>query len=360
MTSIDEQGVVYTARTCVAPLDDLPPSGAPDWLRQRAVCVAEYTIENTRAADADAILIFSVLKKNRADQDEEQELPLRPVDGGAIASLDGRLLAFIDAAGAAPLEVKTDSQTAMVVGRLPAGGKARVAAYLPAWKVAPDQYAMFREQAPEWVTKVKQYWERLFAPAARIELPDELLTNVIRASQVHIMLAAGSEENGTRVDPWTSADRYGALESESQPILRGMDMMGQQEFARRGLDFFVARYNEAGFLTTGYTIMGSGWHLWTLAEFVDRSQDLDWFRAVARGRPHVPLDRPPAREDQASRRAGREGSELRTDAAGHHRRLGAVYEYRVPGGPLLHRAARSGLGAGQDRPSRREGPGPER
>ncbi len=95
------------------------------------------------------------------------------------------------------------------------------------------------------------------------------------------MLAAGSEENGTRVDPWTSADRYGALESESQPILRGMDMMGQQEFARRGLDFFVARYNEAGFLTTGYTIMGSGWHLWTLAEFVDRSQDLDWFRAVA-------------------------------------------------------------------------------
>lgn len=281
VTSVDEQGVVYTARTCVAPLDDLPASGAPDWLRQRAVCVAEYTIENTRAADADAILIFSVLKKNRADQDQDEALPLRRVDGGAIASLDGRLLAFIDAAGAAPLEVKTDSQTAMVVGRLPAGGKARVAAYLPAWKAAPDQYAMFREQAPEWATRVKQYWERLFAPAARIELPDELLTNVIRASQVHIMLAAGSEENGTRVDPWTSADRYGALESESQPILRGMDMMGQQEFARRGLDFFVARYNEAGFLTTGYTIMGSGWHLWTLAEFVDRSQDLDWFRAVS-------------------------------------------------------------------------------
>ena len=47
------------------------------------------------------------------------------------------------------------------------------------------------------------------------------------------MMAAGNEENGKRIDAWTSSDRYGALESESQPVIRGMDMMGHQEFARR-------------------------------------------------------------------------------------------------------------------------------
>ena len=279
VTSVDEEGVVYTARTCVAPLDDLPVAGGPDWLRRRAACVVEYTMENTRSTHAEAVLMLSVLDKKRAEP--SQKMALAQVDGGVIASSDGRLLVFIDTSNAAPLDTKTDSQTAIVLGTLPPGAKAQVAAYLPAWKTSPDEYATFHGQAPQLVAKVKQYWEDLLAPAAQIELPDQLLSNVVRASQVHIMLAAGSEENGARIDAWTSADRYGALESESQPILRGMDMMGQQEFARRGLDFFVARYNEAGFLTTGYTIMGSGWHLWTLAEFVDRSQDLDWFRKVA-------------------------------------------------------------------------------
>lgn len=279
VTSVDEAGIVYTARTCVAPLDDRPSAGAPDWLRERAVCVAEYTIENTRSEKAEGVLILSVLDKKQAEP--SQEMALKPVDGGAIALLDGRLLAFIDTGGAAPLELKTDSKTAIVVGTLPPGAKARVAAYLPAWKASADEYSVFRGQSSPLVEKVKRYWENLLAPAAQIDLPDRLLSDVIRASQVHIMLAAGNEENGARIDAWTSADRYGALESESQPILRGMDMMGQQDFARRGLDFFVARYNEAGFLTTGYTIMGSGWHLWTLAEFVDRSQDLDWFRKVS-------------------------------------------------------------------------------
>ncbi len=279
VTRVDQEGVAYTARTYVAPLDDSPPAGAPDWLRQRAVCVAEYTMENTGSKDAEAMLMLSVLDKQRAER--EQAMTLRPVDGGVVASLDGRLLAFLDVSGAVPLEVKNDSRSTLVLGSLPPRAKSRVVAYLPGWNLRDDGYAVFRGQAVPLAGRVKQYWEKLLAPAAQIELPDRLLTDVIRASQVHIMIAAGNEQLGARIDPWTSADRYGALESESQPILRGMDMLGQQDFARRGLDFFVARYNEAGFLTTGYTIMGSGWHLWTLAEFVDRSQDLEWFGKVA-------------------------------------------------------------------------------
>ncbi len=277
VTSVDEQGVVYRTRSFVAPLDDEPISGAPDWLRRRAVCVVEYTIENTRADNADAVMTISVLD----DVKKQHCMPVKQIDGGMMAERDGGLLAFVDTSQAKPLEVHTDDCTTTICGTLPPGGQVRCVGYIPAWKMPPEDWAMLRGTASALADKTKQYWKNLMARAAQIELPSELLTNIIRASQVHIMLAAGNEENGSRIDAWTSADRYGALESESQPILRGMDMMGHRDFARRGLEFFIARYNDAGYLTTGYTMMGTGWHLWTLAEFVDRSEDLAWFKHVA-------------------------------------------------------------------------------
>ena len=285
VTTVDEDGLLYQARSYVAPIDKTPPAGAPDWLRQRAACVVEYTIENTRNEDADAVLMLSVRETGGANWITSAKLgpsvPLKSVDGGVVASLNNRLLTFIETDQAAPLEVKADSENVILLGTLPAKTKTRAVAYLPAWDLPAADYAILQNKAPALLESVKHYWQDILASGTKIELPDQLLTNVIRASQVHIMLAAGNEENGSRIDVWTSADRYGALESEAHPVIRGMDMMGQQDFARRGLDFFIARYNDAGFLTTGYTVMGSGWHLWTLAEFVNRSQDLQWFKKVA-------------------------------------------------------------------------------
>ena len=277
VTSVDEDGVIYRTRTFVAPLDEEPITGAPDWLRRRAVCVVEYTIENTRPDDAEAKMTVTVLD----DVKSGHRVAVREVDGGMIVEKNGGLLTFVDTSQAGPLEVHTDEDSTTLLGTLPAGSRIRCVGYIPAWKMSPEQCGMFRGTAPELAERTENYWQGLMAGAAHIDLANELLTNVIRASQVHIMLAAGNEENGSRVDAWTSADRYGALESESQPILRGMDMMGHRDFARRGLEFFIARYNDAGFLTTGYTMMGTGWHLWTLAEFVDRSEDFAWLKQVA-------------------------------------------------------------------------------
>ena len=277
VTSVDQNGVVYRTRTFVAPLDDEPPASAPDWLRDRAVCVVEYTAENTRPVAAEALLVLTLLNQT----DKQQHVAPRAVNDGIVVSADDRLLVFIDTSHTGPLATSSDAAATFLSGTLPPGGKARAVAYIPANKTRPESYTALKDQAQPLAEKTKRYWQTLMAKAAQINLPDELLTNVIRASQVHIMLAAGNEENGSRVDVWTSADRYGSLESESQPIIRGMDMMGQQDFARRGLDFFIARYNKSGFLTTGYTMMGSGWHLWTLAEYVDRWQDQKWLQSVA-------------------------------------------------------------------------------
>jgi hypothetical protein len=74
---------------------------------------------------------------------------------------------------------------------------------------------------------------------------------------------------------------YGPLESEANSVIRGMDFMGHGEFARRGLDFFIHRYNTNGFLTTGYTTFGTAWHLWTLGEHYQLYRDTNWLRQVA-------------------------------------------------------------------------------
>ncbi len=121
----------------------------------------------------------------------------------------------------------------------------------------------------------------MLEPATQIELPDGLLTNVIRASQVHCLLAARNEDGGRRVSPWISSDRYGPLESEANSIVRGMGLLGHDEFTRRSLDYFINRYNSAGYLTTGYTMVGTGEHLWTLAEHYQRTQEQAWLKTIA-------------------------------------------------------------------------------
>ena len=276
VTTVSDGDIVTRQRTYVAPVDDQAPKGAHQWLRRRAVCVVEYTIENTSAKARPASLALALFKHAK----KEQLAKLEAVKEGAVATLGTDLLAFFDTRQAAPLSVAIEAGTVRLSGALPSRATARVMAYLPAWRLTPKDYAPFCDDVA-WDKRLRAYWEGILAPAAQIEVPDTLLTHIIRASQVHCMLAAGSEENGQRIDVWTSANRYGALESESQPIIRGMGMMGQIDFARRGLDFFIKRYNSKGYLTTGYTMMGTGWHLWTLAEHFDLTADRAWLSKIA-------------------------------------------------------------------------------
>jgi hypothetical protein len=95
------------------------------------------------------------------------------------------------------------------------------------------------------------------------------------------LIAARNEDKGKYVSPCIDAMLYGPLESEAQAVILGMDMSGHADFARRGLEFFLKRYNSSGFLTTGYTMIGTGEHLWTLAECYRRNPDRQWLKKTA-------------------------------------------------------------------------------
>ena len=58
-------------------------------------------------------------------------------------------------------------------------------------------------------------------------------------------------------------------------------MNGQTEFARRSLEFFLKMCNKQGFITTGYTLVGTGEVLWTLGEHYERTRDRAWMKKVA-------------------------------------------------------------------------------
>ena len=268
-----EGSLVYRQISHVTPLDE-PKPGLPCWVRDRAVGVLEFTIRNEGEAAADARLALDITGRQRVPIEAHQDHEINLITSG------GRVLAVLDSRFSAPLEVKRDAPGIILSGPLPPGREARCVALIPFWKLTPGQASELLAETT-WTGRTEAYWKSLLESAMQVDLPDAFLTNLIRASQVHCLLAARSEDGGRRVAPWISSDRYGPLESEANAVIRGMDLFGQTEFARRSLEFFIKRYGPRGFLTTGYTLVGTGEHLWTLAEHYDRARDRDWIKRIA-------------------------------------------------------------------------------
>lgn len=268
VTTAREGGVVYQQRTYVAPFGSPPKS----------LCVAEYTITNTSHSDAPIHLQL----RFQAGEKEDDLAAIDREGVGFVAHRDGRMLACLKVIQEGDLEVATALGEIQFHAVLPADRSVKLVCYVPHWETPRGEQRILSNANPERLLEsVKAHWEQATAPAMGIELPDALLVNVIKASQVHCLLAARSEADGRRIAPWISSDRYGPLESESNSIIRGMDFLGYHDFAQRSLDFFIHRYNDAGYLTTGYTMMGTGWHLWMLGEHYALTKDKAWLKRHA-------------------------------------------------------------------------------
>jgi len=273
VTSVTVDGLVYRQRTFVAPYGARRPAAIP-WLAQDGLCVAEITVENARSRPAQAHLVLDFLADVEGERRAQVELTAR----GALAADGGRLVAVVDV-GESELAASRGEGTLTLQGSVPGRGRATCWVYIPSWQMSPREAGKLAG-GTALLDAVREHWQAVLAPAAQVEVPDPLLMNVIRASQVHCLIAARNEA-GQRVAPWIASMSYGPLESESNSIVRGMDLLGHHDFARRSLEFFISRYHPAGFLTTGYTLMGTGWHLWTLGEHHGLTGDREWLAAMA-------------------------------------------------------------------------------
>jgi hypothetical protein len=264
--------IVYRQSSYVAPLSDAP-ADAPSWYRERAVCVSAYEIKNSGSQPADVRLALAI------GDERKREFQLQDVKDGVLVVQGDRLLAWIDTRHASPLTAKREANSVVLSGALPGNGSADCTVYFPAMKVDPRDYLSLGTD-DDLRRQVETYWKSLLEPAMQIDVPDKMLSDIIRASQVHCMLAARNGNRGKQIGAWTAAVLYGPLESESNSIIRGMDMVGQPDFARRSLEFYLGRSKD-GLITTGYTLVGTGEVLWTLGEHYQRTRDRDWLKKVA-------------------------------------------------------------------------------
>jgi hypothetical protein len=267
----DCEDILYRQRTFVAPSDEAGSN--PTRLNRPSLCVSEFTITNTLAQPSEASLALSFI----ADSRQQKGASLTPCPGGYRAADEAHTFALIGTGTTTLLGASVNGSNLRLDGTLPP----HALATLVVWLQASSNDVSALPDPARLRADTEVYWNAVLAPAMQVQTPDPLLNDIIRSSQVRCLIAARSEAGGARIAPWISAMSYGPLESEANSVIRGMDFMGHEEFARRGLDFFIHRYNTNGFLTTGYTTFGTAWHLWTLGEHYQLYREQDWLRQVA-------------------------------------------------------------------------------
>lgn len=272
---VEDGGAVYDQVVFVAPWDQ-PGGPAPtERIHPTPVCVAEYRIGNPSETPVDVSL------RLKATADAEAQRPASIVAAGdRWAVMDGeRVTAVIDAPPA-PLTSQASGDTLEVGGPCPAGATLAFYAYMPLeWTPTPEDLAALSDGAA-LRRRTEQYWRDFDAAAMQVDIPDEMLGNLLKASQVHCTLAARNEADGERIDAWISSSYYASLDTESHAILHGMDLWGQHDFARRTLAFFLERHKPEGYLSHGYTLVGTGQHLWWASDRFRLTRDEAWWREV--------------------------------------------------------------------------------
>ncbi|MHB0998630.1 MAG: NPCBM/NEW2 domain-containing protein [Armatimonadota bacterium] len=270
---VQENGITYHQSVCVAPYDK---ADTDLWLNNKPLCLIQYTIENTTNEPAPASLKLTFM----ANIHDKKPASVQ-ADGQRVLAVDGdNLLAAVDQSVDGILKQEIADNAVTFSGTIPANTSIKLHAYMPMeWEVKTSDHAQLT--GADSVRKdAEAYWQKIMAPSMKIDIPDKLLKNLIIASQVHCMLASRNEENGKYVDPWIASVYYCSLDTESHAIIRGMDMMGQHDYAERSFDFFIKRENPAGYLSHGYTMIGTGQHAWFLSDHYRLTGDKEWWQRV--------------------------------------------------------------------------------
>lgn len=268
--SVQERGLTWSQRTFVAPFDRETTPGLPPWLNRKPLCVVEYTTDNPGKANAD--MSFS-LRLTGVDS-------LKEVERGVTVQKGKNLYAFIDRSGAKQWRQRITANRIEYRGMVLPAEKCRIVAYVPGWAIKSDDYATIAADVEGLASSTKDYWRRLLDPAMQIETPEPQLNDLIRASEVNCLLLFHNHQNGKLIEP-SGGSSIGPLDTLANNTINGLDLLGHGGLSRHCLDYFLSRYNEKGFLTPNYAIMGTGQNLWTLGQHYLLTRDASWLRSIA-------------------------------------------------------------------------------
>jgi hypothetical protein len=283
-------GITYKQTTFVVPYGKNDPSSLA-WLDRRPLGVVQYSIENSSSRPTEVRLELSMtsdwkyLEYGLAAQraawlaEKRPRIPLQSVSGGAVAWRAGKLLAFLNTDESFPLRVTIEDDVLRLEGTLAPAAQAKCWAYLPRWEMDIKEYSKLRG-TEDLLADVTAYWVDILRSGTQIELPDSLLMNIIRASQVHCLISSRNEADGERIEQWGASTTYRGLNALYYTI-PSMDLLGFHDFAHRAIDYYISRYTPDGLLSDGYTLAGIGWNLELIWDHYLLTRDIDWLRKIS-------------------------------------------------------------------------------
>jgi len=125
----------------------------------------------------------------------------------------------------------------------------------------------------------RAYWRQKLALAAKIELPEKRIEEMIRAGLLHLdLITYGLEPAGTLAP---AIGVYCPIGSESSPIIQTFDAMGCHDIARRALMYFLEKQRQDGLIQNfGGYMLETGAVLWSLGEHYRYTRDDVWVRQI--------------------------------------------------------------------------------
>ncbi len=217
--------------------------------------------------------------------------------GDLIAVLDGEkesVVCRMDLHGGGKLALEPKYNAVRYQVRLNPGEERRVHMFVAGWlPVVGDESQLRGAEYARLHHAVAEHWIMLRDQSMRIEIPDRHLQNIFDASLHHFLLVLTKNGNKGEYSPNTAMLYYGSIGSESNPVIRALDMRGLPDFAAGSLQAFLSTQGE--FMPEGdylskeggfyrfwplYTI-DQGGVLWALAEHYFVTRDADWLRRVA-------------------------------------------------------------------------------
>ena len=192
---------------------------------------------------------------------------------GLAAYKTGRVFAVSKMNGS-PLESEE------VAIELQPGERANLDLFLPHRPVSRERALQLRGQDFEQRRAgCRQFWQEKLGGGASVSLPEERITEMMRAGLLHLdLITYGLEPEGTLT---STIGVYSAIGSESSPIIQYFDSMGWHDVARRALMYFLDKQHEDGFIQNfGDYMLETGAALWSMGEHYRYTRDEKWVRQI--------------------------------------------------------------------------------
>ncbi|MBX2922819.1 MAG: hypothetical protein KF746_11545 [Chitinophagaceae bacterium] len=158
--------------------------------------------------------------------------------------------------------------------------KAVIEFFLPHSPVSHDRAAALAAlNYDQKFQETKSFWLEKLQRAARIEVPEKRINEMIQAGLLHLdLITFGNEPDGTLAP---NIGVYSPIGTESSPIIQFYASIGKLDLAKRCLNYFLDKQHDDGFIQNfGGYMVETGAALWTMGEYFRYTRDVDWVRSI--------------------------------------------------------------------------------